>query len=294
MKNVVKLLSMTLLISGVMFSSCRKDAEEMKSEQTRNLKSGNYQQPTQDITILTTIIIGTVEYPVTGQAVVGSYDGRIYECTATWTMFAGTNDEVDVAFTATLKSEYHDIMIPIDPSVMSNYTITVTNGLTETSTVIVALWTSIVAFCETNVTLMSYPFVLPADMAPYQYAIYEDGLSGLFDYMQTIFESYPVGAERGYFVISLNATNTFINYGFITSTSPYYDSEIFIEDPNEPFINIDTIDIDDEMIMMGCKKIENEDKNKVVQWAAKKLATNKYTVAVWQEGKLWKAEACKK
>ena len=148
MKNVVKLLSVSLLVSGVMFSSCRKDAEEMKSEHTRNLKSGNYQQPTQNIDIITVITIDGVDYPVTGSAVVGSYDGRIYECNAAWTMFAGT----DVIFTATLKAQYHNIMIPVEPAI-DNYTITVSNGLTETSAEIADLWASIVAFCNENVVL---------------------------------------------------------------------------------------------------------------------------------------------
>lgn len=90
--------------------------------------------------------------------------------------------------------------------------------------------------CAFNPT-EDYPFVLPEAMQPYQFAIYEDDLSGLFDYMQTVFENYSDG-EEGYFSLSLNATGGLIYYGFITGTSIYYDPSIWIVpdslfDPND-------------------------------------------------------------
>ena len=221
-RRFVTAIVAAMVVSGSIFYACKKDAEETEFINVKNLKSSNYSQPTQDITISTYITMGTIDYLVTGQAVVGSYDGRIYECTATWTKFAGTNDEIDVVFTATLKTEHHNIMIPIDPSVMSNYTITVSNGLTETSTEIITLWSSIVAFCEANVTLMSYPFVLPADMAPYQYAIYLEDVEYLFDYIDAVFENIEDGEESGCFIFSYKTANALIQYGYITPENPYY------------------------------------------------------------------------
>jgi hypothetical protein len=78
-----------------------------------------------------------------------------------------------------------------------------------------------------------YPFVLPAAMAPYQYAVYEDDINVAFDYMQIVFDAYVEGDEIGYFTFSYNTDNTLIHYGFITPTSSYYDPNIWIE-PDYP------------------------------------------------------------
>ena len=137
-----------------------------------------------------------------------------------------------------------------------------------------------------------YPYVLPETMQPYQYAVYQDDIGKLFDYMQLVFDSYKEGDERGYFILSPNDANALIYCGYVTESSSHFNPAIFIEDPDNPFIIID--DYDDDEMMYGCKNIESTNKDKVVKWATKKLESGKYKeVAIWQEGNLWKAEACK-
>jgi hypothetical protein len=76
----------------------------------------------------------------------------------------------------------------------------------------------------------NYPFILPEDMQPYQYAIYEDDLPRLFDYMKSVFDSSLEGDGKGYFTLSFSVANSLYYYGFITETSSHY-NPIWI-DPN--------------------------------------------------------------
>jgi len=121
-----------------------------------------------------------------------------------------------------------------------------------------------------NVTT-NYPFVLPEAMQPYQYAVYTDDILMAFDYIQTVFDNYQEGDETGYFTFSSNTANTLLCYGFITVTSSHYDPNAFIDDPDNPFINIDDMD-DDEPIMYATKKIVTTNEKKAAKWARKQLA----------------------
>jgi hypothetical protein len=116
-------------------------------------------------------------------------------------------------------------------------------------------------------------FVLPEAMQPYQYAVSLDNLTSLLNHMQSIFDSYKDGEERGYFILSLNANAALVNYGFITKVSSYYNPDIF----KFPFIDINDIDDggDDsgEMMVYGCKTKDKESANKVKfdKWVAQKI-----------------------
>ncbi len=198
---------------------------------------GNYQQPTQIVEIHTVINVGEAGYPISGNAVVGNYDGRIYECDLIGVIHVVETDEVfAVHLTAVLKPEFEDIMIDVEP-VMENYIITV-NGIPfnqdfilifpiNTSFIeitypdILNLWAEIVEICTTN-TVIVYPFVLHESMLPYQYAVYEHDFPMAFVYIWTTLDSYA-GGEKGYFTLSFNETNPLFHYGFVTESSIHFD-----------------------------------------------------------------------
>jgi hypothetical protein len=71
-------------------------------------------------------------------------------------------------------------------------------------------------------------FVLPDDMLPYQYAIYEDDLPMLSEYMQSVFNNYEEGIEKEHFILSLDALKALYYYGYIVESNSYYDPNIVI------------------------------------------------------------------
>ena len=156
MRKTRLLLGLTALglIAGVgIFHACKKDANEYPEVQKHKMM-GNYQQPTQVVDINTAIIVGNVEYPVVGSAVVGNYDGLIYECNVQWTMQAeGATEYLTMLLNAALKPEYHDIAIDVEPT-MDNYVITVTNSDMITTESLSNLWANIVAECEANTVIV--------------------------------------------------------------------------------------------------------------------------------------------
>ena len=112
-----------------------------------------------------------------------------------------------------------------------------------------------------------YPFVLTEAEAPFQFAVYQEDLNDLLVYMGTTLEE--LGENSGYFILSLSADTAFVYYGFITETSSYYNPEIFIDDPEDPFIVIDD-NIDDDM-MYCCLKIATTDKERFDRWVERKV-----------------------
>ena len=82
-----------------------------------------------------------------------------------------------------------------------------------------------------------YPFVLPDDMQPYQYAVYASDEDMLFEYIQSKLDNAENGDEKGYCILSFDSVNALFYYGFITETSIYYDPTIWI-------IPCDTINVD--------------------------------------------------
>jgi hypothetical protein len=85
-----------------------------------------------------------------------------------------------------------------------------------------------------------YPFVLPNDMQPYQYAVYQEDLDNLLYYTISILKEEKEGEKSGYFIFSSNnIADGLIYYGFIAESSHYYDPNIFVDNPDDPFINID-------------------------------------------------------
>ena len=151
---------MVVIVAGV-FYACQKDVEPIVSKEIKSL--GNYSQSTQNITIQTEIDFDGIVYPVTGQAIVGSHDGRIYECSVSWEIHStGVGAAIAASehahFTAILKPEFYDIMIPVDP-VSENYIITFSGGVTEKD--ISILWKRIVGICKENVAVdFRCPYIL--------------------------------------------------------------------------------------------------------------------------------------
>jgi hypothetical protein len=144
-----------------------------------------------------------------------------------------------------------------------------------------------------NPTIVSpdevYPFVLPEDMQPYQYAIYVDDLLVAFEHMQTVLDVAYQAGEWGYFMLSYNVADALVYYGFITSSSSYYNPDIlnsnsnapfvFIGDPNYPYIVVDNDGDDDDdndddgMCYLNVRTFS--DKNKAVAWKDKKIPKGK-------------------
>ncbi len=135
-------------------------------------------------------------------------------------------------------------------------------------------------------------FILPDNMLPFQYAVYKDDMDNLLEYTRTVLKNRQGGngEEKGYFILSLSPDVIFAYYGFITETSRYYDPNIFINNPGDPFIVINN-DTDDNM-MYGCSKIKTENKEKFDKWVKRKI-NNGYQVVEWAEGNVYHAEACK-
>ena len=96
----------------------------------------------------------------------------------------------------------------------------------------------------------TYPFILPESMQPYQYAVYVDDILLIFDHMQTVFDTYQEGEERGYFMLSysFDTAGSRINYGFIKESSSYFNSDVFVNNPNYPFVFI--ADPNDSLIVI--------------------------------------------
>ncbi|HOF15261.1 MAG TPA: hypothetical protein PLF32_00005 [Bacteroidales bacterium] len=178
MKRKIYITAILLVMAlGIgVFWACQKDTEQSdilqnkKLIETKKHKSiGDHQQPTQNISINPTVNIGNMVYAIVGSAEVGNYDGRIYECEATWTIHIGAlGQDFTLHFTAALHPEYEDLMQVIVPS-MENYIVMV-NGITVDDgfvliengveiinyTAISELWTSIVAECNQNTTINEY------------------------------------------------------------------------------------------------------------------------------------------
>jgi len=205
--SVILVVTLAIVIGAGVFYACQKDVAPTGKE----VKSlGNYPQPTQIVDIATFINVENSIYPVTGSAIVGSYDGRIYECNLTWT---------DVVFNAILKSELYEVMIEVD-SVWENYIITINaiNNAYVTSQSIEDLWGRVVAICNVvisnPISTIDYPFVLPEIMAPYEYAVYEEDFDFLSEYILLSGENF----------IFSNNENGLIEYGFPSETKM---SELF-------------------------------------------------------------------
>ncbi len=313
----IKYIIATIFIVAIgttIFWACQKENDKIynpKNNSIKNQKSmGNYQQPTQIVEIHTVINVGEAGYPISGNAVVGNYDGRIYECDLIGVIHVVETDEVfAVHLTAVLKPEFEDIMIDVEP-VMENYIITV-NGIPfnqdfilifpiNTSFIeitypdILNLWAEIVEICTTN-TVIVYPFVLHESMLPYQYAVYEHDFPMAFVYIWTTLDSYA-GGERGYFMLSFDDANAFLHYGFVTESTIHFDPSVFVDDPNNPPVNIDNIDDDDYDTMYGCKLykvIITKSENRAERWCERQIK-NGYEIIVTNLGNGWiKCEAAK-
>jgi hypothetical protein len=277
-KNAFLIVIIAIAIVGSSaFYGCKKDTVETSQKELSIKKTGS----TQIVDINTVIMVGTVEYPVVGTAVVNNHNRTIYNVNVEWTIQLTGTDVSTNALNAVLKPEYEGVTDPIVP-VMDNYIITVTNPNMITAESLHSLWVRIVGICNSSVTV-GYPFVLPETMRPYQYAVYVDDILRAFNYMQTVFDNYVEGEEWGYFMLSysFNTAGSRIHYGFITESSIYYNLDIdapfvFIGDTDNPFIIIDddgddNNDDNDNNLMYGCHVRTFSDKNKAVAWENKKL-----------------------
>lgn len=126
-----------------------------------------------------------------------------------------------------------------------------------------------------------YPYILPNAMNPYQYAVYQEDIGILFDYMHTVFNGYKEGDERGYFILFSNDANHLIYCGYVSESSDYFDPDIFIDNPDDPFIVID--DNDDDEVVYGCNKISTKNENRFDRWVERKVEKG-YTVREWKDG----------
>jgi hypothetical protein len=133
------------------FYACKKDTDRTELLPKTQKSTGNYRQPTQIIDINTVFECNGVVYQVVGTAIVGNYDGRIYEFNVSWKMSTGSNAPT-VRLTAAIKPEY----VPVEP-VMDNYTITIIPANAPSAECISALWEHIVEVCNANTVLMDYP-----------------------------------------------------------------------------------------------------------------------------------------
>ena len=142
-----------VVVAGTVFYACKKDVIQKEQAIERNVmkSTGNYQQPTQIVDINTFITVGTVRYLVVGNAVVGNYNGQIYECNVEWKMRVA-NEDFSMFLNAKLKPEYHDITTFVAP-VMENYIITVTNPNMVTDESNANLWAKMVDIVIDNVVI---------------------------------------------------------------------------------------------------------------------------------------------
>jgi len=136
-----------------------------------------------------------------------------------------------------------------------------------------------------------YPFVLTEADAPFQFAVYQQDEDILFSYIESILEEQDGMENPGYFILSLNSEGSLIYYGFITETSSYYDPDIFIDNPDDPFIVIND-DTDDD-IMYCCNKIKTKSKEKFDKWVERKINQGR-EVTMWKEGDFYCGIASKK
>lgn len=133
--------------------------------------------------------------------------------------------------------------------------------------------------------------ILPDYMQPFQYAVHQDHYSELLDYTQIVLKNYKQEGEKGYCILSShnNTADNLIYYGFITETSSYYDPKIFIDNPDNPFIDIDS---GDDGMPMYANKITTKNKNRFDRWVKRKVERG-YTVSYWYEDGYWNGEAKK-
>jgi hypothetical protein len=128
-----------------------------------------------------------------------------------------------------------------------------------------------------------YSFVLSNDMQPYQYAVHQEDLDNLLYYTISILKEEKEGENSGYFIFSSNnIADDLIYYGFIAESSHYYDPNIFVDNPDDPFINIDDIDENKYEILYGCKPhkhIITRNENRAERWTARQVK-NGYEVKV--------------
>jgi len=107
-------------------------------------------------------------------------------------------------------------------------------------------------------------------MQPYQYAIYEDDLPDIFDYMESVFDGYVEGDEKGYFTLSFNATNALYYYGFVTESSIYYEPIWIVPDyPTNP-------DDDGGGVCFDSGQANFKKKKEAVKFAMEKAKDNHY------------------
>ena len=275
--KVFTVVALAAVMGAGIFYACQKDFAPTGKE----VKSlGNYPQPTQIVDIATFIDVENSTYPVTGSAIVGSYDGRIYDCNLTWT---------DFVFNAILKPEFYDLMIPVE-HVMENYTITMNaiNNAYVTSQSIEELWGRVVAICNVvisnPISTIDYPFVLPTDEAPYEYAVYENDFDFLLEYIL-------LGDS---FIFSINE-NGLIKYGLPSETeiSVLFGTNFPFNVLNSiGFVNIyteDDVHIEDTVVINNvecCSIIITTKGAKLTVWANHEYAANK-TVGIKKIGNLY-------
>jgi len=159
-----------LIGASSVFYACKKDTfnNDKSSDIPQAMMAfGSYSQPTQNIDIQT--YFNDAAYLVTGNAVVGSYNGQIYECNLGWKIFINAETGYEMAFEAVLKPGYDGTAVGLTNG-MSNYDITI-NGqeigadgfyhetvdgvdIVITPNDMVALWGRVVDFCADNVTII--------------------------------------------------------------------------------------------------------------------------------------------
>ena len=168
-----------IVAAGSVFYACKKDRNELSDGSKAAMAMGSYSQPTQNITIQTNIHVPTGTppvCPVTGNAVVGGYNGLIYSCNLSWTMAVGTYTGYEMAFEAVLKPGLDGTAVGLTNG-MSNYDITIngqeiteTSGYTETvdgdvfmidHEAIVGMWNRVVEYVVDNVTIIHFAYDIP-------------------------------------------------------------------------------------------------------------------------------------
>jgi hypothetical protein len=112
--------------------------------------------------------------------------------------------------------------------------------------------------------------------------------------METIFES--IKEEKGYFTLHANVDKKLIYYGFITEKSSYYDPKIFIDNPDDPFINIDEKDEGDEdeddEIIVCYAKISTSNENKFNRWLDRQMRKGCYVEIEYNKVTgIWKGDS---
>jgi hypothetical protein len=126
---------------------------------------------------------------------------------------------------------------------------------------------------------------------PFQYAFSKEKLEDLLIYTRTFLKNYDQGQMPGYCVFS--SDNELIYYGFVTETSPYYDAEMFRDDPNDPFVNIDEIDPDGEDEDYQCYgKISTSNENRFDRWLNRQLRRGR-DITIEYDGGVWKGTSKK-